>query len=270
MPAKYIWQTDFSNSFSSVDMGFMMSHFDDFSTSYSFSSPHLNHLAAAEAWGRADALLSMMNGLLYVLHGPKFYPFTLTQCIDYVANREIRVEVESIPVMEPFPEDHRDLRYRENPPEYLSPHGKIFFVSRYDVHIRYLLLMLGRDGLTFPSLYKALDTMKNAGYKEHKLAALRENDPKEIKKVAQDINDFRFTANKYQGAGLDARHGLEDPVETKARALSIVEASDIMRPIVWKFIEKRVSDQFDNLWSSVQYVTGDPQPGPPLGRGGGS
>lgn len=178
-----------------------------------------------------------------------------------------------VPKMSPFPEDHQNLRYTEHHIRRLSGDGQILLTARYDRHVRHMLEFFGIEGLTFASLYKALDTMKDAGYKEKRLATLvneKITDPiekeKAIKKVESNINDFRFTANTFQAAGHEARHGLSPEVTTKARALTIEEASKIMSPIILNFIHDRVRNQFSALVSPLIVTTASNKPGQALPR----
>lgn len=265
--AMYSWQENFASyGLRSIDLALLVIHEDDFPPAFVFSSSHLNHLPPEQAQGRADALLAMLNGLLCLQCGPSFVPFSITRCVDLQTDTNAHVNPYAVPVLDPFPEDHERLRYTGDRGQTLSPDGKIFFVSRYDAHIRYLLQMFGRERITFVSLYKALDTMKDAGFSEAQMASCVKDKEWDAKQAVKDIDNFRFTANKFQGAGLDARHGFQAAVQAKAKTLTIQQAADVMCPIILAFIGERVQGQFNRLWSSVVHVPGAPQPGPALPR----
>lgn len=264
------WQQDLADNLNSVDMAILTQHDDDRPPYYSFSSPHLNHLPPAQAQGRAQALLTLLNGLLAIQNGPRYHPFTLSKCIDLRTGGHVPVNYFDVPTMEPFPEDHECLRYLDRPTTRLSSNGKIIFVARYDVHVKYLMQIFGAQGINFVTLYKALDTMNDAGFTEKQLAMLlvdtekrRDKEGKladaqqvtqRIKEIEDGIKAFRFNANKFQGGGLDSRHGFEAvAVSSKQPILTIQNAAEIMLPIINAFISLRVTEQFTQRWSSVQF-----------------
>ena len=245
------WIESFTSQFLSVDMVIMTDHEDDFPRQYSFSSPHLNGLNAAQATFRAKELLILFNGVMRVEDGLQFYDFTLHRGRNLATRSPMIDRYQDVAPIPMFPDDVSELRYYRHHRQ-LNWTGKELFVSRTDRYLRYIFRTLGRENLTFVSLYKVLDTM---------VACIQANGSKSPKaelatmggKSVDDIEDFTYTANWFDVAGDDARHGLKIDFKPskKRKAVTLGEAAEIILPIVRKFVQQRVYQKFEREWEAV-------------------
>lgn len=245
------WIESFTDHFSSVDIVILTHYEDDFPRRYSFSSPHLNGLNPAQARLRAHELLVLFNGTMRAHYGPNFYDFTLHEGRNLLTRSPMIGDYRDVVPVPMFPEDVDSLRYLRSQRE-LDCTGKELFVARYDRYLRYIYRTLGREGLSFVSLYKVLDTMvgclQAGGSKNAKadLAALGG-------KSDDDIEDFTYTANWFDVAGEDARHGIKANFNAskKRKAVTIGQATEIIIPIVRKFVGQRVRQAFATEWEAI-------------------
>jgi hypothetical protein len=85
------------------------------------------------------------------------------------------------------------------------------------------------------------------------------------KKTASDIGDFTYTANQFDVAGYDARHGMNGSSKpaSKSKAVTLGQAIDTMIPIVQAFVHQRVRQEFSHAWEVVLIDRAD-QVEPPL------
>lgn len=257
------WMQSFTHHFMSVDVVILTEHDDDRPPYYDFSSPHLNRLSGSQARQRANELLFLFNGIMRAHFGANFNNFTISSGRDLRTMSPIVDDYRDTEPVPLFPNDVENLRY------YRSDHGldktgKELFLSRTDGHLRYIFRTLGREGLTFSSMYKVMETMKSYldanGSKNWKvdLAALG-------KKSASDIGDFTYTANQFDVAGYDARHGMNGSSKpaSKNKAMTLEQAIDTMIPIVQEFVHQRVRQDFSSAWEAVLIDRVD-QAEPPL------
>jgi hypothetical protein len=245
------WMQSFTDHFMSVDVVILVEHEDDRPPYYDFSSPHLNGLTGSQARQRANELLILFNGTMRAYFGADFHDFTIGEGRDLLSRGPIVNDYRDTEPLPAFPDDVEDLRYYRSHWE-LDKTGQELFLSRTDGHLRYIFLTLGREGLTFSSLYKVMETMKDYleanGSKNWKadLAALG-------KKTASDIGDFTYTANQFGVAGYNARHGMDRTFKpaSKNKAVTLSQAIDILMPIVRGFVHRRVCQGFGRAWEAV-------------------
>lgn len=245
------WMQSFTDHFMSVDVAILVEHEDDRPPYYDFSSPHLNGLTGSQARQRANELLVLFNGTMRANFGANFRNFTIGGGRDLLSRGPILDDYRDTKPLPAFPDDVEDLRYYRSHWE-LDQTGKELFLSRIDGHLRYIFLTLGREDLTFSSLYKVMETMKDyleaKGSKNWKtdLAALGN-------KTAGDIGDFTYTANKFGVAGYSARHGIDSSFKpaSKNKGVTLSQAVDIMTPIVRAFVHQRVRQEFGRAWEAV-------------------
>lgn len=254
----------FTDRFMSVDVAILTDHDDDRPPFYHFSSPHLNGLTGAEARMRAQELLTLFNGTMRAYFGANFYDFSLGDGRDLLTRGPIVNDYRDVVPVPLFPEDVDSLRYLDSHLS-LDQTGKELFLARTNDHLRYIFRTLGREGLTFVSLYKVLDTME---------AYVEANGSKNAKadlaalggKTVTDIGDFTWTANFFDVAGYGARHGMRNNFKPakKNKAVSLEQAIEIMVPIVRAFVQQRVDQDFDHEWKAVLIERADqadpPQP----------
>jgi hypothetical protein len=248
------WLQNFTNHFSSVDVQILPDYEDDRPPYFDFTSHHLNGLTGSQAAMRAQELLILFNGVMRLQVGVDFREFTLGQGRHLETNQRARVDFYRTTSVPMFPDDVERLRYfrhrRYNPS--LHPVGKRLFLSRSDRFLRVIFRTLGREGLSFVSLSKVLDTMAadyhNQGSKKvnRELAALGG-------KTEADLEDFGYTANNFDISGEDARHGLNAKFKPsdKRKALSLEQAAEVMLPIVTGYVKRRVDETFDAKWEEV-------------------
>lgn len=249
----YAWLDDFARNLRSVDVDIIVELDDDFPPAYAFSSTHLTSLTSREAWGRGDALMDILNGVLRLHYGLEFHGFSISRCVDLRTNTNVSVNRYDVAPLEPFPDDHEDFRYAPDSllGRGLCETGKIMFLARHDAHVRFILRVLGQQGISYVSLYKALDTIID--YYKRKVVSVASKDRLAAiaglgKKTVDDIKDFTFTANKAQASGLDSRHGYEEAVVcTNCRNLTPREADEVMRPIIRGFVRARMNKSFEEL-----------------------
>lgn len=257
------WMQSFTDHFMSVDVVILTDHDDDRPPYYDFSSPHLNGLSGSQARQRANELLILFNGTMRAHFGADFNNFTISEGRDLRTRGPIVDDYRDTEPLPLFPDDVEDLRYYRSHWG-LDQTGKELFLSRTDDRLRYIFRTLGREDLTFSSLYKVMETMK--GYLEENgsknwkadLAALG-------KKTASDIGDFTYTANQFDVAGYDARHGMNGSSKpaSKSKAVTLKQAIDTMIPIVQAFVHQRVGQEFSRAWEAVLIDRAD-QAEPPL------
>jgi hypothetical protein len=263
------WLESFTHFFTSVDVQILPDHEDDRPTFYDFTSPHLNGLSGAQAAMRARELLVLFNGVMRVTRGVEFRDFTLGAGRDLWTREPAQEDhFRTVPVPM-FPEDVEDLRYyrsdRLNKP--MDSVSKQLFLSRSDRYLLTIYRTLGRDGMTFASLFKVLDTI---------VAAFHEKSAKgtnvEVAALGgmteDDVESFRYTANNFDVAGEDARHGLKANFKPakKLQALSLEQAADVMLPIIRGFVKQRVEETFERKWQAALIDNAgqaDPAPLPP-------
>jgi hypothetical protein len=242
------WMQGFTDYFVSVDVDILVEHEDERPPYYDFSSPHLNGLSGSQARQRANDLLILFNGTMRANFGADFYNFTIGEGRDLLRRGPIVDDYRETEPLLAFPDDVEDLRYYRSHRE-LDQTGKEPFLSRTDDHLRYIFLTLGREGLTFSSLYKVMETMKD--YLEAKGSKSWKTDLATLgKKTAGDIVDFTYTANKFGVAGYSARHGINSSFKpaSKNKAVTLSQAVDIMTPIVQAFVHQRVRQEFGRAW----------------------
>lgn len=245
----YGWMDDLGRAFRSVDVSILAWTDDDRPPSYSFCSPHLATLSPEDALSRGRSLLKLLNGLLRVRAGLAFHGFAIARCVDIDSDSNASVSEHKLRPLSAFPDDVDQLRYLDRDRDTLSPEGRTLFLARTDVHLRYVLEVMG-DGISFVNYYRILDTIKDSGVKNDKDIAELGG------RTKSDLKDFTYTANKYQASGSESRHGFEmSPADSKSNTLTLGEADDVMRPIVLGFIKKRVKDDFDREWQKVQIHT---------------
>ncbi len=245
------WLESFTNHFNSIDVQILPEHDDDRPTFFDFTSPHLNGLSGAQAAMRARELLILFNGVMRVSGGLNFHDFTIEAGRNLWTNEPAREDyLRTVPVSM-FPEDVESLRYyRSHKP--LDHVSKQLFLSRSDRFLRTVYRILGREGLTFASLSKVLDTIvadfheKGAKGTNAEVAALG-------RKGDGEVEAFKYTANNFDVGGEDARHGLKANFKPakKMSALSLEQAADVMVPIIQGFVTQRVVDTFNRKWQAV-------------------
>lgn len=245
------WMQSFTDYFVSVDVDILVEHEDERPPYYDVSSPHLNGLSVSQARQRANDLLILFNGTMRANFGADFYNFTIGKGRDLLRRGPIVGDYRETEPLLAFPDDVEDLRYYRSHRE-LDQTGKELFLSRTDEHLRYIFLTLGREGLTFSSLYKVMETMKD--YLEAKGSKSWKTDLATLgKKTAGDIVDFTYTAKKFGVAGYSARHSIDSSFKpaSKNKAVTLSQAVDIMTPIVRAFVHQRVSQEFGRAWQAV-------------------
>lgn len=247
------WLDSFTNYFTSVDVQILPNYEDDRPTTYDFTSAHMNGLSGAQAAMRARELLVLFNGVMFVRDGLNFYPFSIGEGYDLWSHSPARVDyVRAVPVPM-FPDDVENLRYFRHSERTLDPTSKRLFLARSDRYLRVIFRTLGREGISFVSLSKVKDTitahLQLSGKKATRaeLAALGGM-------TASDVENFDWTANNFDIAGEDARHGLNAKFKPSARlkALTLEEAAKVMFPIIRGFVQERVDETFDQQWAAVQ------------------
>lgn len=248
------WIESFTSFFTSVDIQILPDYEDDRPTFFDFTSPHLNGLSGAEAAMRARELLILFNGVMRASYGLEFRDFTISAGRDLWTHEPAREDYLRTPPVSMFPDDVETLRYyrsdRSNRP--LDSVSKQLFLSRSDRFLRNIYRTLGREGLTFVSLSKVLETIvadfheKGAKGTNVEVAALGG-------KGEDDIEAFKYTANNFDVGGEDARHGLKAnfKIAKKLKALSLEQAAETMVPIIRGFIAQRVKHTFDRKWQAV-------------------
>lgn len=257
------WLENYKNHFISVDVGFIGDYEDHRPAFYEFTSSHLNGLPGTEAAMRANELLILVNGMMRVKWGFGFRPFALGEGRHYWKNERARLDHHRSRPVPMFPEDVEMLRYhRDRWP--LSEDGKALFLSRSDRYLRVMFRTLGREGLTFVSLSKVLDTI-NAELHASGKGATRANLATLGGKTENDIECFTYTANNFDVGGEDARHGLNAKFKAtdRLRQLTLEEAADVILPIARGLLKQRVAETFGPKWEAVlvdRAAEADPPP----------
>jgi len=172
-----------------------------------------------------------------------------------------------------FPEDVEDLRYYRSDrfTRPLDPVGKQLFLSRSDRYLRTIYRTLGREGMSFVSLSKVLDTIV-ADFHEKGTKGTNVEIAGLGGKSEDDVESFKYTANNFDVAGEDARHGLKANFKPakKLQPLSLEQAAEIMLPIIRGFVLQRVNEMFERKWRAVLIESADqaePAPFPPISAG---
>lgn len=246
------WLNSFTNYFTSVDVQILSNHEDDRPSTYDFTSTHMNGLAGAEAAMRARELLILFNGVMYECFGIDYQPFNISEGYDLWSHQKARVDyLRTVPVPM-FPDDVEGLRYLKHSERSLDPTSKRLFLARSDRYLRTIFRTLGREGVSFVSLSKVRDTIAAHLHLKGKKAT-REELGQLGGKTEDDVENFDWTANNFDVAGEDARHGLNAKFKpsTRLRALTLVEAADVMFPIIRGFVQERVDETFDQQWAAV-------------------
>lgn len=245
------WLESFNNRFNSVDIIIIPDYEDDRPTFYDLTSPHLNGLTATEATMRAKELLILFNGVMRVREGYDFRDFTAGKIVEVATRRRHPVDSYRAVPQSLFPDDVENLRYlRTSTP--LDRIGAQLFLSRSDPHLRYIYRTLGRDGVTFVSLFKVLDTIE-ADFKARDIRRPHREIASLGGKSEDDLGDFAYTANNFDIAGFDARHGMNAKFKLsgKRKALSLEQAANILLPIVRGYENWRLADSFKQKWDAV-------------------
>ncbi|WP_075793409.1 hypothetical protein [Massilia putida] len=246
------WLESFTNFFTSVDIAIIANHEDDRPTTFDFTSTHLNGLTGVQAAMRARELLTLFNGVMQLREGDRFRPFRIGEGYDFWSHARARVDYFRTVPVPMFPDDVENLRYLRHSQRKLDPTSKQLFLARSDRYLRTIFRTLGREGVSFVALSKVQDTiaahLQLSGKKATRaeLAALGD-------KTASDVENFDWTANNFDVAGEDARHGLNAKFKpsTRLRALTLEEAADVMFPIIRGFVRERVDQTFDQQWEAV-------------------
>ncbi|UVW30577.1 hypothetical protein [Massilia sp. H6] len=269
------WLESFTNHFTSVDVQILPEYEDDRPTVYDFTSPHLNGLTGAQAAMRARELLILFNGVMRVRFGADFYDFTLGEGRDLWTREPAQEDFYRTVPVPMFPDDVEDLRYfRSQRP--LDPVSIQLFLARSDRYLRMIYRTLGREGVSFSSLSKVLDTI-TADFHEKGKKGTRAEVAALGGKTEGDLQNFNYTANNFDVAGEDARHGLKADFKpaNKLKALSLEQAGEVMFPIMQGFVTQRVGETFHRKWNAVLIDRADqarpaeeaPEPGRWRGRG---
>jgi hypothetical protein len=252
------WLQDFTNHFTSVDLRILPDYYDDRPPFFDFTSHHLNGLPGDQAAMRARELLILFNGVVRLRVGEDFHEFKLGEGRNVETKERAWADYYRTAPVPMFPEDVERLRYVRRHNQSLHPVGKELFLARSDRYLRVIFRTLGREGLSFVSLSKVLDTMvadyhaQGTKKSNRELAALGG-------KTERDLEDFGYTANNFDISGEDARHGLNAKFKPsdRLRALSLEQAVDIMLPIVRGYVKRRVDATFDAKWEAVLIDSAD-------------
>ena len=171
---------------------------EDHGRFYGISSIHFDELDdATEVWQRAYALKSMFDACMYLTHDD-FKPFSLGEL--HHQQKKYYPAPERNVFAEPYSPNLCLDKYKNSEKPLENSVSRWLYTARFDPLSKNLLLMLGTQGLTYVSLYSALDYMKTAGWDDNKLVSTG-------KITKADIKLFTHTANTPSAAGPLARHG---------------------------------------------------------------
>lgn len=207
---------------------------DDAPPAYAFASEHLEDLNDPRAViDRAMALKALYDGALVVLYGRHHDP------LQWLWDEQSRSSVpvgEADVLVPPFSEARvrRTDRASDREDAAIDPVSKWIYVARGDRIVRGLLSFFGVNGVSWITLYAALDYMKNEDWDEARIAAAAGVSKKEIVR-------FRRTANNEDVLGPYARHGAQG-YEPPDPPMKLSEASEIMRRAAIAFLDQRAID----------------------------
>lgn len=183
MPASDIWIAEIN--------------WDDYSSYYSFSSPHLNHFTSPEeAYQQANKLVQVLNGISYLLYEDKFgYSFIVLGDISNDKKEYFDVENK-------FGSQIFDVDFTIN---LTNPHRTNFIISdlihlmKSDQELLNLFFIFGQQSVDWGVLYQAYDSIKTFLGGEA-----------EVKKLIAEnrLKSFTTTANNYNMIGAASRHGV--------------------------------------------------------------
>lgn len=263
------WLEGFTGSFTSVDVQILPEYEDDKPTFFDFTSPHLNGLSGAQASMRARELLILFNGIMRVSRGLAYRTLSIGAGHDLWTHEPAREDFLDTAAVSMFPEDVESLRYFSHhwSNRRHDPVSKQLFLSRSDRYLRTIYRTLGREGVTFISLSKVLDTIV-ADFQERGAKGTNAEVGALGGKHEDAVEAFKYTANNFDVAGEAARHGLKANFKPakKIQPLSLRESADVILPIVRGFVFERVERTFETKWRSVlidRADQADPAPSPP-------
>jgi len=224
------WFESFAMQLSGPDISILMDHEDDKPTAFAWSSRHLSDLATPEeVKDRATALKALFDGAMYVYMPGKYRPLQLGELYDLDEDRRLGYLGEGDPLVAPFSPTSIAWRYRPSVSPMEHPVSRWIFLARHIDVAKHLLQFLGVNGITWISLYAALDFLKS---NKADAAALAKASQAQMKR-------FTHTANNFSAIGPFARHG-DLGQEPPQNPMSLDEASKLVLAAVRGYLEQLV------------------------------
>jgi len=227
-----------------LDVAILTYQHDGLADQYVWTSAHLNDLDDVQSVAdRAAALKALFDAALIVGRGAEFNPFPLEDMYELDQER-IQPPKNGNILAFPFSDEYINTKVSThfNP----LPHffGRVIFQARYDAVTREILSFLGVNGITWISLYAALDYLKHNGWDEAEIS---------FRNLAgkSDLDRFRRTANNAAAIGPYARHGEQGWAPPK-HPMTLTEATEMLLPVVASFLDERGNEiNIAAKWSSL-------------------
>lgn len=226
------WIPSLSETCNSPDVAIISESEDERLDEFFFTSLHFNDLAdAAAVEDRASALKAIFDGALYVI-GRSGADIKLGTLYQYPGEHRVTRPVSVDVLASPFSATHLSMKIiaqADTPNDH--PVARMIFQCRTDDACREILMFIGVNGITWISLYAALDTIKYHGWNEDTIVA-------NTSITKNDLGAFTGTANNVGLIGPLARHG-ERGWRTPSRTMKLDEASEMMRQVIGAFLDDR-------------------------------
>lgn len=222
-------------------------------TVWFMTSPHLTGLTPAQATGRAQQLLVLLNGALRLNNTGWFRAFELGECLQRKPLGPVWVGYEETPAMKAFPPDVEEYRYF-NPNRPLDYYGAVLFLSRSDPQLSAILRILGTGPVSLMSLSKIQDTVEGSLKQLYPKGKERRAALAALGKVTvRDLENFDYTANNFEVSDIDARHGMDDKfgLSERLEALTLEKATQIVLACARTFVLERARETFTPKFRAV-------------------
>ena len=226
------WLPSLASNFHSPDIVIFREGFDEQGDQFFWTSPHFNDLATPqEVENRAGVLKAIFDGALY-MNGFNGTDMQLGDLHQYPGEIRVNRPQFNDVLVSPFSPKHlaKKIEPLENPSH--DPIAQAVFLCRHDDACRAILTMLGVNGITWISLYAVWDTVRDAGWKEAKVAEV-------TRFSASDIKAFTGTANNYSVIGAMARHGKQGDGRPN-KTMTLAQASELMGEVIRAFFKERI------------------------------
>lgn len=222
------WHSSFADRFRSPDIAFLQEHEDE-NVRFYWTSHHFDDLETPQAvHDRAMMLKALFDGALF-LAGYDTSDVQLGALHQYPGENRVTKPSTFDVLASPFSQKHllKEIDKFDNPSDDLIANA--VFLCRTDKACHEILSLLGVNGVTWVSLYAALDTVKWYGWNEAKIV----ND---AKVSASELKAFTGTANNVNVIGALARHG-ESGFGIPTKTMTLDEAEIIMRKVLRAFFD---------------------------------
>lgn len=228
------WVDSLSYSLHGPDVAILRDEEDDRPPLFFFTSEHFNDLEPGPALAsRAGALKTIFDGAMFLLEGVGFSPERLGDLIDFQSDQR-RGAFGVAPGVDPFSPSllaaPMDARHRDRVADRLLEGA--LYISRSDLTVRGMLVMLGTHSVTFTSLYALRDFMNTHGMPDDQIA-------KAGGATKADLKLFTHTANNFAASGSAARHG-DLGHQPPTTPMELAKASEIILKAARRFVSQRI------------------------------